>query len=210
MGDLEASIEARNRQHAEGCVKTWEDLDRYRVVIGAVEPDLIIECGTFSGKSALWFARTAGCRVVTIDVTPYIDPDTREAWDAHDITLLVGSTLSNDILTRVHRIAIEAERVLVVLDSDHSRDHVLEEMHAYGPMVTPDSYLVVEDTLLHWFPAAERDVYDGDPLEAVQQFLAETAEDGGELTNAVVWELDLDIEDLHPVTQFPNGWLRRR
>lgn len=201
MIDLAASLEAVSRQHAEGCVKTSEDLDRYRRVIASTNPDLIVECGTFSGKSALWFARTAQCQVVTIDVTPYIDPDTRVGLDEHEVIEIESSSVSPDTLARVNRIALGFERPMVVLDSDHSKAHVALEMLHYGPLVRSGGYMVVEDGLLRFMPEEERKHYNGDPLDAIEQFMA---------VNGHEWEIDSELEDLHPVTQFPSGWLRRR
>lgn len=198
MIDIAASLAATDRQHAEGCVKITEDLDRYRRLIADVEPDLIIECGTFSGKSAAWLAETAGCTVVTIDTTPYIDPDTLERWAEVNVIDIVGSSVAPDIVARVHRMG--AKRPLVILDSDHSAAHVLAEMHAYADLVPVGSYMVVEDTLLRHMPAEERQHYRGDPADAVDAWLADHHD---------TWAVDTDVEAMHPVTQFPGGWLRR-
>lgn len=197
--DITASLEASARQHAEGCVKTTEDLDRYRTVIAATNPDLIVECGTFSGKSAVWFARVADCQVVTIDVTPHIDPDTRLLMNAVGVSDFVGSSTDPVSVQIVADIAADYERVMVVLDSDHSAAHVAAEMDAYGPMVTPGCYMVVEDGILRYMPEEERRHYTGDPLDAIEAFMAATDE----------WEMDTAVEAMHPVSQFPSGWLRR-
>lgn len=201
MIDIAASLAAVGRQSAEGCVKTWEDLERYEAVITESKPDLIIECGTFSGKSALWFARTAVCSVVTMDVTPYIDPPIRKALDEWKVADYTVSSVDPDMVALIAERAKTYKRVMVVLDSDHSASHVLAEMHAYGPMVTPGCYMVVEDTLLRHMPAEERRHYTGNPWDAVDEWLAVHGDE---------WELDTEVENLHPVTQFPGGWLRRK
>lgn len=202
MIDLAASLEAASRQHAEGCVKTWEDLDRYRRVIAETKPDLIIECGTFSGKSAVWFASVARCDVITIDTDPHIDPPIREAMDRLGIEDFVTSSTSWEMIELVQQRAMLGgdKRVMVVLDSDHSKSHVAAEMLYYGPLVTPGCYMVVEDTLLRWMPDEERKHYHGDPLDAVESWMAVHDDE---------WVIDTELENLHPVTQFPSGWLRR-
>lgn len=199
MTDIEASLISSARQHAEGCVKIEEDLARYRRVIEDTRPDLIVECGTFSGKSAVWFARVAGCLVATIDTDPHIDPDIRLVLDTLDVVEFVGSSIAPDIVEAVHRLADVAESVLVVLDSDHSAPHVIAEIDAYADMVRPGGYMVVEDTLLRHMPASERKHYQGNPWDAVDWFLATRGD----------WANDDDLEALYDVTQFPNGWLRR-
>lgn len=201
MIDIEASLAAVGRQSAEGCVKTWEDLERYQAVIEATNPDLIIECGTFSGKSALWFARNSEADIVTMDVTPYIDPPIRVALDRFYVNDYTCSSTDPEMVATVAGSAAAHKRVMVVLDSDHSAPHVLAEMHAYGPLVTPGCYMVVEDTLLRHMPGEERRHYDGNPWDAVDEWMAVHGDE---------WELDTEIEAMHPVTQFPGGWLRRK
>lgn len=198
--DVKASLKASSRQHAEGCVKTTEDLARYRRVIEETRPDLIIECGTFSGKSAVWFARIADCQVITIDVTPYIDPDIRLVMDALGVDDRVGSSTDPDVVDDVTLMAVQHERVMVVLDSDHSAPHVAREMELYGPLVTPGCYMVVEDGILRWMPAEEQKHYDGNPLDAIEAWMEAHGDE---------WEIDVDIEGMSPVSQFPSGWLRR-
>lgn len=199
MIDIAASLEATSRQHACGCVKTTEDLARYRRVIEASKPEIIVECGTFSGKSAVWFARIAACPVITIDVTPYVDPDIRLVMNTLDVTEFVGSSTDPHIVRDVWALAAR-KRAMVVLDSDHSADHVLAEMKAYAGLVRPGGYMVVEDTLLRHMPAEERKHYRGDPADAVDAWLAEHGDE---------WVNNQAIEDLYPVTQFPGGWLLR-
>jgi cephalosporin hydroxylase len=199
--DITASLEASARQNFEGMVKTWEDVSRYEAIIEATRPDLIIECGTFSGKSAVWFAGEGdGCAVLTIDVTPHIGEGTRDEMDRLGVWDVVGSSTDPDIVHKVSMFARSFGNVMVVLDSDHSAAHVAAEMAAYGPLVTPGCYMVVEDGILRYMPDEERRHYDGNPLDAIEAFMADCSG---------LWEIDVDIENMHPVTQFPSGWLRR-
>jgi cephalosporin hydroxylase len=92
--------------------------------------------------------------------------------------------------------AAGAGRVLVVLDSDHSRDHVLAELRAYAPLVTPGSYLVVEDTNVNGHPVYE--AFGPGPMEAVQDFLKERDD----------FEVDRSREKFL-LTFNPGGWLRK-
>lgn len=205
MFDVDASVAACERQYVHGMVKCAEDAERYEAIIDAVKPALVIECGTFSGKSALWLARRSGARVLTIDVADQVPPEVRAEWVTLDPAprLEVTSTTSN----HAWRAAVdEVERadgpVMVVLDSDHSRGHVLTEMLMYERFVTPDSYMVVEDGILRWLPAEHRKVYDNsDPLEAIEDFLGRPV--------GSHWAVDEEIEGMFPVTIHPRGWLRR-
>lgn len=201
--DVQASLEAVDRQNAEGCVKTWEDLHRYSLVLRAVDPDLIIETGTFSGKSALWFAKHSSARVITIDteLAPR-DEEVRQAWGKlmGQIHFIHGSSTAESTLKVVNDMRRDARRVMVILDSDHAREHVIQELLTYGPMVTSGSYMVVEDTLLHYMPQEERDVYEGDPLQAVQRWQMYFFDE---------WEHDDYLQHVHEVSQFPKGWWKK-
>jgi cephalosporin hydroxylase len=144
------------------------DLWSYQEILYEVRPELIIETGTYQGGSALFLASICDLldqgKVLTIDV------DRRDDRPRHPrITYLTGSSTSNAILRQVQRRARGASRVLVILDSGHAKDHVLAEMDTYAPLVTPRSYLVVEDTNLNGHPV-ESDHGPG-PAEAVAEFL---------------------------------------
>lgn len=213
MIDLEASlVEQRTGQSAEGCVKTVSDLARYRELLDRVQPTLIIETGTFSGKSALWFSQWAP--VLTVDTSPQVDEDTMRAGQAaelgHVVEFLVGHSVGGVVGYRVMQVLACApfgNRVFVSLDSDHSSMHVLAEMRAYGPLVGVGSYMVVEDTIVRWCPweMQPEGPYAGSPLDAVERHLATQQADG----TLAKFALDLDIEDRYPTTQFPSGWLKR-
>jgi len=144
------------------------DLWCYQEILHDVRPELIIETGTYQGGSALFLASICDLlgqgKVLTIDV------DRREDRPRHPrITYLTGSSTSNAILRQVRRRAKGTSRVLVILDSGHAREHVLAELHEYAPLVTPGSYLVVEDTNLNGHPV-ESDHGPGS-AEAVAEFL---------------------------------------
>lgn len=193
--DLTASLEAFNRQTAEGCVKVTEDLARYRHVLTAARPDVIVECGSYNLHSAVWFARTAHCHVITIDVISWRDPADVAAAVEAGVTIVVGSSTSPTVVDRVHKWAA-GRRAMVVLDSDHSGPHVLAELEAYTPLVPTGSYAVVEDGIVRDLPPMG---YDGSPLDAIEAFLPGHPE----------FTVDADVEAMFPATMHPSGWLRR-
>jgi cephalosporin hydroxylase len=172
------------------------DMWVYQELLDTVRPGLVVETGTFRGGSALFLAdrlETLGHgEVVSIDID--VQPDRPE----HPrLTYLEGSSVAPDILDQVRRrLPSDGSGVLVILDSDHSRDHVLAELEAYASMVSPGSYLVVEDTNVNGHPAAPD--HGPGPYEAVQAFLAT---DPG-------YEVDARCERYY-LTQNPSGYLRR-
>jgi cephalosporin hydroxylase len=172
------------------------DLWVYQEIVAETRPDLVVETGTFEGGSALFFASlfdlVGNGRVVTVDI------DEREGRPTHDrITYLTGSSTASEIVDEIRGHVAGASRVLVVLDSDHRRDHVLAELEAYGDFVTPGSYLIVEDTNVNGHPVAPE--FGPGPMEAVERFL--------ELDDR--FEVDRSREKLL-LTFNPGGFLRRR
>jgi cephalosporin hydroxylase len=120
-------------------------------IIWDLQPTLIIETGTAHGGSALFYARQLD-RVGTGKVVS-IDLDPAERLPQHPrITYVRGSSTRQDIVGAIAEIAQTHPRVMVVLDSDHSKRHVLDELDAYAPLVTPNHFLVVEDTNLNGRP----------------------------------------------------------
>lgn len=168
----------------------------YQELLFATRPDVVIETGTAAGGSALFFASMfdllgAG-RVITIDV------DQRPGRPDHArIEYVAGSSTDPAVVRCVLSSVPEAARVMVVLDSDHAREHVSAELAAYASRVTPGCYLVVEDTNLNGGPV--RPDFGAGPGEAVRAFLAGHPE----------FEIDRGCERLL-MTFNPGGYLRRQ
>lgn len=127
-------------------LKNSFDLWIYQELLGAVQPDLIIECGTGAGGSAFYFSSLVSLigkgEIITIDVA---DPVYRNAHPC--ITYLKGSSVDPSIIAQV-RDRAAGKTVFVILDSDHSYAHVTAELESYAGLVSSGSYLVVEDTNL--------------------------------------------------------------
>ena len=188
--NVAASAAAYGRQWQEipGLVKVHEDLDRYERILGATRPDVLVETGTWTGKSSAWFAEH-GIDVVTVDIA-----DNRSV--THDrVTALLGSSTDPEIVRKVTQL-VDGRRCMVVLDSDHTATHVAAEMQAYAPLVSEGCYMVVEDGIARYCPESPDKEFG--PLDALEQFLPRPG-----------WEHDDDLLDLHPVSQHPGGWLRR-
>jgi cephalosporin hydroxylase len=170
------------------------DLWVYQELISRLRPDVIVETGTLDGGSALYFASICDLvgngRVITIDIQEPPRPLEHER-----ITFLNGSSTSPEIVARVREVAAGGT-VMVVLDSDHRREHVLEEMRAYADLVSVGSYLIVEDTILNGHPINPE--FGPGPMEAVEAFLAEDRR----------FEVDRGCEKLY-LTFNRGGYLRR-
>jgi cephalosporin hydroxylase len=181
-------------------VQTWKcplDLWVYQEIIHEQRPDLVIETGTAYGGSALFMATIFDAvghgEIITIDLDDVSWPSRPE----HPrITYITASSTDPAIVAELADHASRLERVMVVLDSDHSAEHVYNELCAYAPMVTPGSYLIVEDTNINGHPVYE--TFGPGPMEAAQKFLQETTE----------FAMD-ETREKFLLTFNPGGWLRR-
>ncbi len=166
----------------------------YQEILFEQRPDLIVETGTYLGGSALFFAHL--CDLLGHGEVVTIDLQRRGRIEHPRVTQLEGDALSEEILAAVRRRAGLAQRVMVVLDDDHSADHVLRELRAYGGFVSRGGYMVVEDTNVNGHPVMSG--HGPGPGEAVGEFLRETNE----------FSVDRAREKFL-LTYFPGGWLRK-
>jgi len=154
-------------------VPVWKcplDLWVYQEIVFETRPDLIVETGTAFGGSALYLAHLCDLadngRVITIDLN---EPLGGAAPEHERIEYLRGSSVAGEVVSQVRR-ASEGRRVMVVLDSDHTKNHVLAELETYAPLVTQGGYLVVEAASVNGNTVLPD--HGPGPMEAVEEFLA--------------------------------------
>jgi cephalosporin hydroxylase len=172
------------------------DLCVVQEILFETRPDLIIECGVYSGGSTLFLASLCDLlgtgRVLACDVTlARVEPAVR----SHPRVELVEMSSVSSEFHALARQRAAGRRVMVILDSDHQRDHVLQELRLFGPLVTPGCYC--EDTNINGHPVYP--TFGPGPYEALQQYLGEAG---------TLWTVDEHRERLL-VTFNPRGYLRR-
>ena len=194
-----------------------EDLVRVQEALYAEKPDVIVETGVAHGGSLVFYATLCQAmgrgRVIGVDVK--IRPENREALEGHElarwITLVEGDSTAPDVVASVRVRIRPGERVFVILDSAHTREHVLAELEAYAPVVSAGSYLVVADGVMKDFANAARANRDwawNNPHAAIQDFLARHPEFA---VDPPRWPFnESDGLTRNVVTYWPDGWLRRR
>lgn len=191
-----------------------EDMIRTQEVIYRVRPDVIVETGVAHGGSLIFYASLCKAmgtgRVVGIDIE--IRTQNREAIEGHElsplITLVEGSSTALEIVGQVHSMVKPGEKVLVILDSNHTCQHVLDELEAYHQLVTPHSYIVATDGCMKDFS----DVTRGDPDWVWNNPTAAAAEFAERHPEFVVEQPGWTFNESRlseNITYWPGAWLRR-
>lgn len=206
-------------------IQVPQDMVAVQELIWQIKPDLVIETGIAHGGSLILSAsmlalldycdaveagtvldpKATRRRVLGIDID--IRAHNRAAIEAHPmahrIDMIEGSSIAAEVIAQVHAIAARHQRVLVFLDSNHTHDHVLAELEAYAPLVSPGSYCVVFDTVIEDLPAGlypDRPWDVGNnPKTAVQAYLSTHPD----------FEVDADMDAKLLITVAPGGYLRR-
>lgn len=186
-----------------------QDIIAMQEIIWQVQPGLIIETGIAHGGSLIFYASMlelmgGNGHVLGIDID--IRQPNRLAIQQHPmfkrIRMIQGSSIDQRVAKQAYEFAKEKGKVLVALDSNHTHDHVLQELNLYSPLVTKDSYLVVFDTIIEDMPEdsfPNRPWGKGNnPKTAVRKFL--------ETNHRFV--VDKEIENKLLITVAPNGYLR--
>jgi len=202
-----------------------QDIVAVQELIWQIKPDLVIETGIAHGGSLILSAsmlalidlceaiesgatmdpRQSRRKVLGIDID--IRAHNRSAIEAHPmssrIQMFEGSSIASEVVQKVRGVAVGHERILVCLDSMHTHDHVLAELEAYAPLVTPGSYCVVFDTMIEDMPD---DMFPdrpwgigNNPKTAVWEYLKNHPE----------FEIDKNIQHKLLITVAPDGFLKR-
>lgn len=179
-------------------IPTWKcplDLWVYQEIIFDQRPDVIVETGTAFGGSALFLSTMCDLvgngRVITVDV------EHRDGRPEHErLSYLLGSSTAPENVQQIEGAVPENGSVLVILDSDHSERHVLEELRTYSRFVAEGGYLIVEDTNVNGHPV--RPDFGPGPMEAVDAFLQENGD----------FAVDPGKEKFY-MTFNPRGFLKR-
>ena len=203
-----------------------QDMVAMQELIWRIRPDLIVETGIAHGGSlilsASMLAMIEYCDAITQGTTLHPDQPERKVVGididirahnrqaildhpmANRIAMIEGSSIDPDIVARVTAMCRNYKRVLVLLDSNHTHDHVRAELDAYAPLVSPGSYCVVFDTIIQDLP---QDMYSNrpwgpgnNPKTAVYEFLSSNSE----------FEIDAQIDNKLLISVAPDGYLRKK
>jgi len=203
-----------------------QDMIAMQEIIWEIKPDLIIETGIAHGGSLIFYASLLELlsasgyddgKIVGIDID--IREHNRVEIEAHPmfkrIHMIEGSSIEYSVIEQVKEYAKDKNRILVILDSNHTHEHVLAELEAYAPLVSTGSYCVVFDTLIEDTPKElipDRPWGIGNsPKTAVWEYLRRLNEDGRMAADGKPLNLNIDkmIEKKLLITVAPDGYLKR-
>lgn len=192
-----------------------QDMIAMQELIWKVKPDLIIETGIAHGGSLIFTASMLTlletCGEIENGLVLGIDIDIREhnkkAIQDHPmskkITMFEGSSVSDEMIKKVNDFAKKGKRIMVILDSNHTHDHVLAELEAYANLVSKDSYCIIFDTVIEDMPDnsfPNRPWGKGNnPKTAVWKYLKTHSE----------FEIDESVQNKQLITVAPDGYLKR-
>lgn len=213
------------------------DMVALQEIIWEQKPDLVIETGIAHGGSLILSAsmlalldycdavdsgqpfdpRASMRRVLGIDID--IRSHNRAAIEAHPLShridMIQGSSIAPEIVAQVHQMAARFQRIMVILDSNHTHDHVLAELEAYAPLTSPGSYCVVFDTIVEDLPDSmfpDRPWSKGNnPKTAVWEYLQCLKKEGRNAADGASLSLEVDkmIENKLLISAAPDGYLKR-
>ncbi len=188
-------------------IQTSEDIVLLQELIFKVQPDVVIESGIAHGGGMIFEASLLELlghgKVIGIDVD--IREHNRKVIEAHPlakrIEMIQGSSIAEETVSEIRKRIPRGSTVIVCLDSDHTKPHVLRELELYQEFVLPGSYILVFDTIssdLAKLGAAKEIYADNGPAEAVAEFL-KTNHD---------FEIDKQFNKLYS-SHSQNGCLKR-
>lgn len=195
-------------------VQLPEDMIRLQEVIWRVKPDVIIECGVAHGGGSIYLASLCKAigkgRVIGVDIE--FRGNHKEQIEQHTlgdlITLVVGSSIDPATVAKVKSFVKPGETVLVILDSNHTKAHVAEELLAYHDLITPGSYIVATDGCMEYLsdvPRGKPEWKDDNPASAARDFAVRHSEFVFDPPRPIFNESELD----RTLTHWPNAWLKR-
>lgn len=177
------------------------DLHIYQELIYSLNPDFILQTGVFDGGSLLYYANLldamgASSSKVVIGIDIQLSESAKKIGHPR-IKLIEGSSVEASTLEKIREL-LPVQGGMVILDSDHSRDHVYREMELYYQFVGIGSYMVVEDTNVNGHPVLRS--HGPGPMEAVKKFLK---------TYSGIFVQDNEIWKRNGYSHHQYGWLRR-
>jgi len=186
------------------------DLIMFQEIVWETQPDLIIETGVARGGSLVFWASIQKiCGIdglvlgIDIDIRDHAKNAIKDSRFNSNIKLIEGSSTDSSVLSQVKEISAKYKKVMLVLDSNHTHEHVLEELKSYGDLVSPGCYLIVLDTVIDDLEIDPRRPWG--PGKSPKSAVIEYMKDNGKN-----FKLDKSLEARAVLTNAPSGYWQRK
>ena len=192
-----------------------QDIFTLQEIIFETKPDLIIEIGIAHGGSLIFNSSMLNLlnlykkkKRIVLGIDIDIRKHNLDALKKHPLSNIIktieGSSIDDKTFQKVKRIASQFKKILVILDSNHTHDHVLKELNMYSSLVTKNSYCIVFDTILNNLPnkLMKNRPWNNknNPMTAVKEFLKKNNK----------FKIEKKFENRNIITCMPNGVLKRK
>jgi cephalosporin hydroxylase len=192
-----------------------QDIIRVQEIIYKIKPDVIIETGVAHGGSLIFYASLCKAmgkgRIIGVDIE--IRKENRQSIEKHElasfITLVEGNSIDTQVIHKVKSLISNDESVIVILDSLHTKNHVLAELEAYHHLVTRNSYIVATDGImkdLNDVPRGKSEWKEDNPISAVNEFLQSHPNFS---LDTPLWPFNESTLS-KDVSYWPRGWLLKK
>lgn len=198
-----------------------QDIIAMQQIIWKTKPDLIIETGIARGGSLIFYAsilnliskcggpKRAKVIGIDIDIRKHNKKGIRSHPISKNIEMIEGSSIDQNIFEKIKKRTLKAKKIMVLLDSNHTEDHVFKELELYAPLVSVGSYLVVFDTLIENMPKnfyKNRPWSKGNnPMTAVSKYLKKIKKNKEKFE----FKIDEEIENSLLISVSPGGYFKR-
>jgi cephalosporin hydroxylase len=195
----------------EPCLQLPQDMFALQEALFKSKPDYVIECGVAWAGTSLFYATLlsvlGGKKVIGVDI--YIPEDLRQRVKdkmpkEDSIELIEKSSVEQETYDMVRNKIEDSAQSMVILDSNHTHDHVLAELRLYSQLIKPGGYIICGDTIIDEQPTAEKRPRawgeGNNPATALRQFMSETDN----------FEVDTEIENKLLLSNMPSGYLRKK
>lgn len=201
----------QSKWFGEPILNPAQDIMSRQEIIFETRPDYIIELGVAWGGTLLFYATLmeilGGKKIIGID--KFMPKDLVQRLKANKklakrLTLINGDTTGADTIKKIKKIIGKSKKLLVVLDSNHTHEHVLKELELYSPMVGKGYYMICDDTFVEDIKGPSKINTDrpwgpgNNPETARREFLKKNKR----------FEVDKILENKLLISCNPNGYLK--
>ncbi|MDA9733457.1 cephalosporin hydroxylase family protein [Candidatus Pelagibacter sp.] len=193
-----------------------EDIIRLQEVIFKLQPNLIIETGVAHGGGLVFYANVMSsyCKPKVIGVDIEIRKHNFKKIKRHKyskyISLIEGSSIDPKVIKKIDKMISKKDKVLIILDSNHTKSHVLSELKIYSKYVSKGSYIIACDGIMKYLknaPRTKKDWPQNNPVNAIKEFLRFNKT--FKLEDPKFEFNESHLSEKHKITYWPMAYLKR-